>query len=47
VYGTDFPAGPGPVNYLSTRLLAESGLTEADLARVERENALELFGAPA
>ena len=22
VYGTDFPAGPEPVNYLSTRLLA-------------------------
>jgi predicted TIM-barrel fold metal-dependent hydrolase len=47
VYGTDFPAGPEPVSYLSTRLLAESGLTEAELARVERQNALELFGASA
>lgn len=47
VYGTDLPAGPEPVNYLSTRLLAESDLTAAELVRVERQNALELFGAAA
>lgn len=46
LYGTDFPAGPEPVNYLSTRLLAESGLTEAELHRVERQNVLELLAPP-
>lgn len=43
VYGSDFPAAPEAINYLSVRYLHKNGLSEDELGLIERQNALRLF----